>query len=248
MVAEQALELDRKRHQAGAISALELAQAETQVESARAEAARIAGVTAQAGNALDLLVGKPVSAGLAAAALDDGATGLLPLPAELPSSVLLRRPDIRAAENTLRAANADIGAARAAFFPSITLTGATETASPELSGLFDAGTRGWSFVPKLNLPIFQGGRLRGNLAVATANRDIALAQYEGAIQAAFRDVADALALTATLDAQRSAKLQPAPRRSMAGAWPGMSCKAMRRPSCNDRCLARPGRHANRPCV
>ena len=144
---EQALALDRKRHQAGAISALELSQAETQLESARAEAARIAGSAAQAGNALDLLVGKPVSAGLTAVALDDAATGLLPLPAELPSSVLLRRPDIRAAENTLRAANADIGAARAAFFPSITLTGATETASPALSGLFDAGTRSWSFVP-----------------------------------------------------------------------------------------------------
>lgn len=202
---EQALELDRKRHQAGAISALELAQAETQVESARAEAARIAGVTAQAGNALDLLVGKPVSAGLTAAALDDGATGLLPLPAELPSSVLLRRPDIRAAENTLRAANADIGAARAAFFPSITLTGATETASPELSGLFDAGTRGWSFVPKLNLPIFQGGRLLANLSLSKVDRDIALAGYERAIQAGFRDVADALALTGTLARQRQAQ-------------------------------------------
>lgn len=202
---EQALALDRKRHQAGAISALELSQAETQLESARAEAARIAGSAAQAGNALDLLVGKPVSAGLTSVALDDAATGLLPLPAELPSSVLLRRPDIRAAENTLRAANADIGAARAAFFPSITLTGATETASPELSGLFDAGTRGWSFVPKLNLPIFQGGRLLANLSLSKVDRDIALAGYERAIQAGFRDVADALALTGTLARQRQAQ-------------------------------------------
>ena len=202
---EQALALDRKRHQAGAISALELSQAETQLESARAEAARIAGSAAQAGNALDLLVGKPVSAGLTAVALDDAATGLLPLPAELPSSVLLRRPDIRAAENTLRAANADIGAARAAFFPSISLTGAAETASPALSGLFDAGTRSWSFVPKLNLPIFQGGRLLANLSLSKADRDIALAGYERAIQAGFRDVSDALALTGTLARQRQAQ-------------------------------------------
>src|SRR5574343_214752 len=135
---EQALELDRKRHEIGAISALELAQSDTQVELARAEAARVAGLAAQAGNALDLLVGKPVPAAVTPTAPDAGATGLLPLPAELPSSVLLRRPDIRAAENTLRAANAEVAAARAAFFPSITLTGATETASPELSGLFDA--------------------------------------------------------------------------------------------------------------
>jgi multidrug efflux system outer membrane protein len=104
----------------------------------------------------------------------------------------------------LRAANANIGAARAAFFPSITLTGSAGYASDQLSSLFDTGTYTWLFVPQINVPIFQGGRLTANLDVATAERDIALAQYELAIQSAFRDVADALALTATLDAQRAA--------------------------------------------
>jgi multidrug efflux system outer membrane protein len=109
------------------------------------------------------------------------------------------------AEHELRAANANIGAARAAFFPSITLTGSAGYASDQLSSLFDTGTYAWLFVPQVNVPIFQGGRLRANLDVATADRDIALARYEGAIQAAFREVADALALTATLDAQRAAR-------------------------------------------
>jgi multidrug efflux system outer membrane protein len=109
------------------------------------------------------------------------------------------------AEHQLRAANANIGAARAAFFPSITLTGSAGYASDQLSSLFDTGTYAWAFVPRINVPIFQGGRLTAGLDVATADRDIALARYEGAIQSAFREVADALALTATLDAQSAAR-------------------------------------------
>jgi multidrug efflux system outer membrane protein len=112
---------------------------------------------------------------------------------------------VLAAEHRLRADNANIGAARAAFFPSIKLTGSVGSASDELSGLFDAGTGVWVFAPQVNLPIFEGGRLRANLDVARADRDIALAQYERAIQAGFRDVADALVLTTTLAEQRAAR-------------------------------------------
>jgi multidrug efflux system outer membrane protein len=124
--------------------------------------------------------------------------------AGIPSELLQRRPDIREAEYDLRAANANIGAARAAFFPTITLTGAVGTASTELSSLFDSGTSAWSFIPQVSLPIFQGGRLRAGLGVAQADRDIALARYEQSIQQGFREVSDALALTATLAAQRVA--------------------------------------------
>src|SRR5690606_11344666 len=108
-------------------------------------------------------------------------------------------------ERLLQAANANIGAARAAFFPSITLTAGAGLSSPDLGDQFDNGAFGWSFIPKINLPIFQGCRLRANLAVSQADRDIALAQYEKAIQAGFRDVADALALTRTLSEQRAAQ-------------------------------------------
>src|SRR5690554_4708779 len=117
------------------------------------------------------------------------------------ADVLLRRPDVIAAEHRLLAASANIGAARAAFFPSISLTGSVGSASDELSGLFDSGTRVWSFIPRLNLPIFQGGRLRAGLGMATADRDIALAEYERAIQAGFREVADALVSSESLAAQ-----------------------------------------------
>jgi len=119
--------------------------------------------------------------------------------------VLLRRPDILQSEHLLRAANADIGAARAAFFPSILLTGSVGSASGQLNNLFDSGTRVWSFAPQISLPIFQGGRLRAQLAGAKADQQIALAQYEQAIQAGFREVADALALTGTLAGQRQAQ-------------------------------------------
>jgi len=105
----------------------------------------------------------------------------------------------------LRAASANIGAARAAFFPSITLTGQFGYASEELSDVFSSGTEIWAFTPRLNLPIFQGGRLRANLGVANADRDIALAQYERAIQNGFREVADALALTTALAEQKTAQ-------------------------------------------
>jgi multidrug efflux system outer membrane protein len=201
---EEALGLTVKRHEFGAVSALDVYQARTLAEGARADAARYAGQVAQDLNALNLLVGGQAPAALLPAGFADQVSGLGPLPPGMPSTVLLRRPDILQAERQLRAANANIGAARAAFFPSITLTGTVGAASNDLSTLFDAGTGTWSFIPQVRLPIFEGGRLSGNLGVATAEREIALARYEGAIQQGFREVADALALTATLAQQRAA--------------------------------------------
>ena len=204
---EDAFHLTQQKYDHGAVSGLDLAQAETTVQSARADAARYDGSVAQDRNALTLLVGVTPDAALLPGALDQPVTGLTPLPAGLPSTVLLRRPDVLQAEHVLRAANASIGAARAAFLPSISLTGSVGTASDDLSGLFKAGNRTWSFVPQIDLPIFQGGRLLAGLAGARADRDIAVARYEGAIQSAFREVTDALALTQTLQRQREADEQ-----------------------------------------
>lgn len=202
---QSSLELAEKMFELGATSELQLSQTRTLVETARADVARYSGQVAQGVNALNLLAGQNLDAGLLPSSLDVATSGIGALPAGVPSEVLLRRPDVMAAEYQLRSANASIGAARAAFFPSIRLTGGAGTASGELSGLFESGTRIWSFMPQISLPIFQGGRLRANLGMATADRDIALAQYEKAIQAGFRDVADALVLSQTLAEQRSAQ-------------------------------------------
>ncbi|MFC5458924.1 efflux transporter outer membrane subunit [Massilia niabensis] len=203
---QQALfDLIGKRHTAGAVSGLDIEQARTTVESARADVAYYAGRVATGKNYLNLLAGRPVPADRLPERFDLAVSGLQALPAGLPSEVLLRRPDVRQAEHLLRSANANIGAARAAFFPSISLTGSIGSASNQLSGLFESGTRVWGFMPSVSLPIFEGGRLRAQLGVATADRDIALARYEQSIQAGFRDVADALALTRTLAARRDAQ-------------------------------------------
>ncbi|MBS0307380.1 MAG: efflux transporter outer membrane subunit [Proteobacteria bacterium] len=201
----KAYDLIVKRHNAGAVSALDLMQAQTTVESARADLARYTGLVATDTNALRLLLGAPLEDKLLPTSFDLAVSGIAPLPAQLPSEVLLRRPDVLQAEHLLRSANANIGAARAAFFPSITLTGGIGSASTELSGLFKTGTQFWNFVPQITLPIFQGGRLTANLDAATADRDIALARYEKSIQAGFREVADALALTGTLAERRAAQ-------------------------------------------
>ena len=201
---EDAYRLSQQRHDQGSISGLDLAQAQTTVESARADAARYEGNAARDLNALTLLAGAPIDAALLPES-NDPVSGIAPLPAQLPSQVLLRRPDVLSAEHSLRASNADIGAARAAFLPRISLTGSVGSASRELSDLFDAGTGVWSFTPRISVPIFQGGRLLGNLGVARAGHDVALAQYEKAIQAGFREVADALVLTGTLSRQRQAQ-------------------------------------------
>lgn len=202
---EQALALNVRRRELGAVSDLDVSQAQTAVETARTDVSRYAGQIARDRNALTLLVGAPVDPTLLPTGFDLQVSGLGALPAGLPSEVLLRRPDILQSERLLRAANANIGAARAAFFPSISLTGRVGYASDDLSTVFDSGTRIWGFVPQANLPIFQGGRLRAGLKSAQVDRDIALAQYERAIQSGFRDVADALALTRTLAEQKASQ-------------------------------------------
>ena len=202
---EASFELTQKSHHAGTTSGLDLAQAQTTVEQARADAARYQGNVAQDIDALTLLVGAPVDPAWLPEQFDAKTMGLEALPAGLPSGVLLRRPDVLEAEHTLRAANGNIGAARAAFFPDISLTANIESASEQLSNLFKAGTGTWTFMPQIVMPLFHAGQLRGNLAVAHVDQQIALAQYEKAIESGFREVADALALTATLNRQRAAQ-------------------------------------------
>ncbi len=202
---QKSFDLTRRSFEAGAVSALDLSQAQTLMEGARADAARYRSFVAQDGNALALVVGAPVSAELLPATLTDTVSAVAELPAGVPSEVLTRRPDILQAERSLRAANASIGAARAAFFPSITLTAAAGSASSTLDGLFSAGSGTWSFVPQIRIPIFEAGRLKANLDVAEVQRDINVAQYEKAIQSAFREVADALAERATLAEQLDAR-------------------------------------------
>src|SRR5690606_28278408 len=159
----QTLDLSSKRFEYGATSALELEQVRTQVAGARVDVERLTGQVAQDRNALTLLAGAQVDASLLPDARVGPVSGLSAVPAGLDAEVLLRRPDVIAAEHRLSAASATIGAPRAAFFPSITLTGSIGSASDELSGLFDSGTKLWSFIPRINLPIFQGGRLRAAL-------------------------------------------------------------------------------------
>ncbi|MED5621803.1 efflux transporter outer membrane subunit [Ideonella sp. BN130291] len=199
---EESLRLTRLRFDNGVISELDLQLAQSLVEAARVALVQQRRQRALDQNALELLLGQPLPAGLPPAAAWS-ATSLPDLPAGLPSEVLLQRPDVRQAEQQLIAANANIGAARAAFWPRISLTGSIGTASNELSGLFH-GTA-WTFAPQLLMPLFDAGRNRANLQGSEAARDIAVAQYERAIQAAFRDVADALAGRATLQEQLRAQ-------------------------------------------
>lgn len=198
---QEALTLTERRHELGDLSGLDLSQAQTSVATAQTDLARFRGQVAQDINALTLLVGAPIAPELLPDEVSFEISGLQPLPAGLPSEVLLRRPDVQQAEYVLQAASANIGAARAAFFPSIRLTGSIGTASNELDGLFDGGTQIWRVMPQLNIPIFQGGGLRAALGMAQADRDIALASYEKAIQSGFREVADALVLTRSLAEQ-----------------------------------------------
>jgi multidrug efflux system outer membrane protein len=202
---EDSYALEDKRHETGTVSEFDLVQSQTGVEQARADAARFEGNVAQDLDALMLLIGTSSDRELLTAHVETKIMGLDPLPAEVPSTVLLRRPDVLQAEHTLRAANADIGAARAAFFPDITLTSNLGSVSYQLSNLFKSGTGTWAFEPVMSLPIFHGGALMGGLDVAHVNEKIALAQYEKTIQSGFREVADALALTATLNRQREAQ-------------------------------------------
>lgn len=202
---QSSLQLTQRSFELGSASQLSLSQAQTGVESARADVARYTSQVAMDRNALLVLVGTTPPADLLPANLTGQVASVSELPTGLPSETLQHRPDVRQAEHVLQASYANIGAARAAFFPSISLTASLGTASRELSGLFDTGSRAWSFVPQLRLPIFDGGSNRANLEVAQADRDIKLAQYEKAIQIAFREVADALAQQSTLDEQLAAQ-------------------------------------------
>lgn len=197
--------LVERSHGLGGSSGLELAQARSTVESARADVANYQSEVEQAINALNLLAGAAVPGALLPGAQDSDAALLVQVPAGLPSSLLQRRPDVLAAEHTLKAANADIGAARAAFFPSLTLTAATGTASSELSGLFGGGSRTWSFAPSLNLPIFNAGSNRASLTAAQVEKQIEVAEYESTLQTAFSEVADALAVRSHIDERLNAQ-------------------------------------------
>lgn len=202
---QESATLIEKRYSLGAVSGLDVEQIRTQVQSARVDVARYEGQIATDINALTLLVGAPVEPALFPDKPDDPIAGFVVPPPGLPSETLLRRPDIQAAEFRLQAATANIRIARAAFFPSITLTGSVGLASTELSELFGGNSLLWSFMPKLTVPIFQAGRLEANLASTVADRDIALAQYEKSIQTGFREVADALTAASTLVRQYEAQ-------------------------------------------
>lgn len=198
--------LTQRRFEAGAASQLDVHRAQTIVETARADVARYTAQVARDENALALLLGAPVPTALRPTTIDAVQFGVEELPAALPSEVLLNRPDIRGAEHTLRAANANIGAARAAFFPRISLTGFAGEADPQFENLFTGiSNEIWSFTPQVSIPIFQGGALISGLGVANADRDIAVAQYERAIQVAFREVADALATRAAIGDELAAR-------------------------------------------
>ncbi|MBC8057737.1 MAG: efflux transporter outer membrane subunit, partial [Rhizobiales bacterium] len=199
--AERSVALTRSRLEGGVAPRSDLRQAETILYAARADVAQLTTAVAQDLNALELLVGQRVDAALLPESIENVEGLLGEVPAGLDSSILLRRPDVVQAEYTLRAANARIGAARAAFFPTLSLTGAAGFASSTLSSLFTGGAFQFSAGPALQLPIFDGGANRGNLAFSQADRDAALARYERTIQTAFREVADGLARRGTIGAE-----------------------------------------------
>lgn len=188
---EESYRIFQRRFEVGATSRLDLAQVQILLTQAQALLAQLEQARAAQLHALAVLIGadpEPIFAN----GPGDQAIELADLRAGLPSDLLVNRPDIIAAEHRLRASDANIGAARAAFFPRITLTGTLGTASAELDGLFGFGSQAWSFVPTLSLPIFDGGRRRANLELSEVRRDIAVAEYEKTVQTAFREVADAL--------------------------------------------------------
>lgn len=206
---EDSLKLGKLRFDSGVTSELDYRQAESLTAAARVAYAQQQRQRALDENALTLLVGQPLADELATVAASATqfalARPMADVPAGLPSDLLIHRPDIRQAEQLLLAANANIGAARAAFFPKIALTVSAGSASSQLSGLLKNGSWGWTLAPQLVLPIFDAGRNQAGLDSARAGRDIAVAQYEKAIQTAFREVADALAIRATMDDQLRAQ-------------------------------------------
>ena len=202
---EETRRLTSEQFRIGVASELEARQADTNYQSARNDIAALTTRVAQDQNALNLLVGTTVPADQLPDGLGAGAATRDALPGGISSDVLLRRPDVLQAEHQLIAENANIGAARAAFFPTISLTATVGTISTALSGLFGGGSFTYSAGPSIGLPLFDGGRNRGNLDYAKASQQVAVATYEKAIQTAFREVADALAQRGTIDEQVSAQ-------------------------------------------
>jgi multidrug efflux system outer membrane protein len=202
--AQASYKIVQLKFDAGTASELDLRLSQTIFEQAQANYAAQVRLRAQAENALVLLLGQPLPQDLPPPVQLGDQKILADIPAGLPSELLTRRPDILQAEAVLLSENANIGAARAAFFPRITLTGALGTASSTLGGLFGAGSSAWSFVPSLVLPIFDAGANQANLDIAKVQKDIGIAQYEKAIQTAFREVSDGLAARGTYDDQLAA--------------------------------------------
>lgn len=204
---QESYDLVKRRFDGGVASELDLNQSKSLLDTASADLAQLARAQAQAANALTLLLGAPLPEDLPAPAMFGRDQLLASVPAGLPSDLLERRPDILAAENQLKSANANIGAARAAFFPTLSLTGLLGVSSSSLDTLFKGGQGYWSFSPSIATPLFVVGSIREGLNLARARDHIAVAQYEQTIQQAFREVSDALAGEATygaqLDAQRA---------------------------------------------
>ena len=200
---QDSLNLQERRYNAGVGTSLELQQARTAVNGAKISLAQFERQSAQSRNALNLLLGgqPPVNT---ASIVPLSHFKFAQLPVGLPANLLQRRPDILRAEHELKAANANIGAARAAFFPSISLTANAGSLSPDLSGLFDSGSGSWLFMPSINIPIFNAGRLRANLDYSEIQKDIHIARYEKTIQTAFQEVADGLVERTTYQQQLAA--------------------------------------------
>lgn len=207
MSQQESYRLTRRSYDLGASTEQDLAQAETSVKSAEADVAKYTRQVQQDANALRLLLGTELPARLADNASLNKNWRFPALPAGLPSDMLTRRPDIIAAEHTLKAANANIGAARAAFFPSISLTAYGGSASSSLGHLLEGGTANWSFVPTISVPIFDAGKNQANLDIARVEKRIEIANYEKAIQSAFREVSDALAGQTTYRDELAAREQ-----------------------------------------
>jgi outer membrane protein, multidrug efflux system len=202
---EDSYALTQKQFSGGTTTELALRQAETTVDTARANIAQYNRQLAQDRDALQLLLGAPIPDSIDFSGGLDRGNVVAELEEGIPSDVLVRRPDVLAAEHQLMAASAEIGAARAAFLPAISLTGNFGTESTQLSGLFKRGSRAWTFSPQISVPIFAGGANVANLQSTKLARDTAVAQYEKAIQTAFREVADALVARGTLDEQLAAQ-------------------------------------------
>jgi outer membrane protein, multidrug efflux system len=202
---QSSYDLNKSRFDYGIATGLDLQQAQISVDTAKVDVARFTSLIQQDKNALVLLIGSPLPAELHPASQLQAVSVMTELPAGVPSTVLQQRPDVVQAEYNLQAANANIGAARAAFFPTIALTASIGSASNELTNLFSAGTGFWNFVPQVVVPIFNAGRNKANLKSAKIDREITLNQYEKAIQVAFKEVADSLAIRQTLTEQFNAQ-------------------------------------------